>query len=110
MGAYIYNKRWRLKNSRIRGKGAAAYYNRHKYKGMNKKQYSEADKELIINKILNGKKMVDREIAKLLGRTLRAIQICRCRIREAAYDEGYERNRTTCKGVDNDADGKVYFM
>jgi hypothetical protein len=78
MGTYIVNKRWRLKYPRKRGKGVTAYYNRHRYKGMNRKRYSKVDEELIRTKMINGKRMFDREIAALIGRSLKAIQIHRC--------------------------------
>lgn len=80
MGAgYIVNKRWRLKFPKKRAKGVKAYYNRMDFhKDCKKIRYDEADIAIILTKKMNGKVVHDREIAKHLKTSVKAIQCKRC--------------------------------
>jgi len=78
---YEYNKKWRLKNPKKRGKGVERYYNRHKYTRMRYIKYSSADVKVIVTKMINGNRYTDPEIAILLGRSLRSIQMKRAHLK-----------------------------
>lgn len=78
---YEANKKWRLANPEKRYKDRDKHYKRHMYTGTNWKRYSPADEGLILTKMVNGKKYLDREIAALIGRSLKAIHVKRTKLK-----------------------------
>lgn len=85
--SYEANKKWRLANPKKRGKSKDTYYRKHRYRGMNRKRYSPADEELILTKKLDGKKYLDRDIASLIGRSLKAVQVKRSKLRSVTLEK-----------------------
>jgi hypothetical protein len=80
---YEMNKNWRKTHPRLRYKGKEKYYKKHnKYDVLSGKRYSYDDEQIILTKIYKEKSLIDVEIAKLLGRTLKAIQIKRTKLRK----------------------------
>lgn len=84
------NKKWRHDNPKKRRIGRNRYYQRHMYgEPHTRKAYTTEDNTLILTKQLKGKHMFDRDIAKKLERSIKAIQVHRCMLRRGrGYDTG----------------------
>ena len=80
---YEGNKKWRKTHPKLRYKGTTRYYKKHrKYNVRSNERYLCDDNQIILTKIYEKKLMIDVEIAKLLGRSLRAIQIQRTKLKK----------------------------
>lgn len=78
MTGYEINKKWRKKHNSTWQKGKARYYKKSEATAHNKQQrWTIHDITLITNK--GGK--TDSEIAILIGRSVRAIQVMRVRLK-----------------------------
>lgn len=79
MSNYKYTKKWRMTpNGREKRRILRQrYYEKYNFGTGELNRYSDEDLELI-----NDPKLTDREIAKILGRSVMAIQIKRSRMRK----------------------------
>jgi 4-hydroxyphenylpyruvate dioxygenase-like putative hemolysin len=83
MTKYEINKKWRKKHPLTYQKGKARYYRKSEKSANNKQQrWTLKDINLVLNKNKNGR--TDSELAKLLGRSVMAIQIKRIRLNKTS--------------------------
>ena len=86
--SYKYNKTWRLKNPDKRGQSTNKYYQKYgTIKGGNKKGHKRGpvwtEKECML--ILDPKH-TDVELYRLLGRSVKAIQTKRCKLKLLGWE------------------------
>jgi hypothetical protein len=74
---YEINKEWRKKHPSTWQKGKSRYYKKSEKKAHNGRQHWTIHD---INSIINKDGKTDTEIAGLIGRSVKAIQIMRCRV------------------------------
>ena len=76
--AYEYNKKWRLLHTDKRNKERKKYYDQFSLNNTQaRKRWTLMEMYLITHFSLN-----DREMHELLGRSVRAIQVMRCKLNE----------------------------
>lgn len=74
--SYKHNKAWRKRCNSIWQKGKQRYYKQFEKEAHNNRQrYTIKEIDMIINK-----KYLDRDIAKRIGRTVKAIQVKRAKL------------------------------
>lgn len=83
MGNYKHNKAWRKRNPDIWQKGKQRYYQQFEAGAYNGKQrWPISDGNLVLQKNTS-----DRDLARILGRTVKAIQMYRVKLRKNFKNE-----------------------
>lgn len=77
-GDYPYNKKWRKSNPSVWRRQKQRYYDQHGQGRHNGQDWSDKEKQLVMSPNSPG----DVILAKRLGRSVRAIQIKRCRLKK----------------------------
>lgn len=74
----ITKKLWRKNHPELRARGRNAYYRRNAYgEALSRKPYTIEEDELILTKMYKGVPILDRQIAKMIKRSIKGIQVHR---------------------------------
>jgi len=82
MSRYEYNKRWRIKNPLARNVQRQRYYHKHSSGPKGGDDWTLKDEQII----LDPNRPCDVILSQNLGRSVRAIQIKRSRIKNKTFD------------------------
>lgn len=79
------SKRWRKENPEARAKQRNAYYQRHVYgTPLNRTPYTVEENFIILTKRYKGKHILDRDMAKMMKRSVKGIQVRRTILKRRA--------------------------
>jgi hypothetical protein len=78
---YEYNRVWRHRHPETRAAGRVSYYRRNSHDDRNARAWYTAREDAVIMR----HELPDREIAAQLGRTVKAIQMHRLRLRARGW-------------------------
>lgn len=76
---YAKTKAWRIKYPEKRAVERSAYYKSHERNRSGRDRYTQAEFVLIITKQREGLVMLDRDIARELGRSIKSLHVMRAR-------------------------------
>ena len=80
--SYAANKLWRIRHRQAHNKAKRRYYAKHREDPLNKKNAGQEWTIKEIDLITEASRPVDRVLARVIGRSVQAIQVMRARLKK----------------------------